>query len=56
MKEIIKSKGMIGFVVFVLGITYMNAGTFHPMEEDKNSNLLAYQDSSITTKMERPNS
>ncbi len=47
MKEIMKSKGMIGFIIFILGITYLNAGTFHYMEEGQNSNLIAYQDSSV---------
>jgi len=32
MKEIVKSKTMIGFIVFILGITYMNGVQTNKME------------------------
>ena len=42
MKEIVKSKIMIGFVAFILGITYMNGIQTKQMEEKSNTNQDSY--------------
>lgn len=34
MKELLKSKIMIGFIVFILGITYIDSINVKKMEED----------------------
>jgi hypothetical protein len=34
MKELLKSKIMIGFIIFVLGITYIDSVNVKKMEED----------------------
>ncbi len=35
MKEILKSKVMIGFAIFVIGFAYFNASSSKKMEENK---------------------
>lgn len=37
MKEIIKSKVMVGFIVFVLGITYIDSMNVKRLEQETNS-------------------
>lgn len=39
MKDILKSKVMIGFIIFVLGFTYLNAS----LEQKKNDQQFADQ-------------
>lgn len=44
MKELLKSKIMIGFIIFVLGITYIDSINVKKMEENTkiaNDNLIS---------------
>ncbi len=44
MKEMIKSKFMIGFVVFVVGFTYMNSTQMKGMMEDESNVEIMYNE------------
>lgn len=37
MKEMLHSKVLIGFILFVLGFTYMNSNQMNYLEQDENS-------------------
>lgn len=42
MKEMIKSKGMVAFIIFILGVSYLNAMGFQNLEqtEDKDTMIV----------------
>lgn len=42
MKEIAKSKFMIGFVVFVLGVSYINSTQMNILKENDTTNEIMY--------------
>lgn len=42
MKELLKSKIMIGFVVFMLGFTYVNAVGMKDLENKEEDNLVVF--------------
>lgn len=33
MKEMVKSKGIVAFIIFILGVTYFNASTISHLEQ-----------------------
>lgn len=39
MKEILKSKVMMGFIILVLGITYFNSAEVHKLDEAKKASI-----------------
>lgn len=44
MKEMLKSKFMIGFVVFVVGFSYINSTQMNVLKEENTVKEIAYVD------------
>jgi len=44
MKEMLKSKFMIGFVVFVVGFSYINSAQINVLKENNNNQEIVYVD------------
>ena len=42
MKEMLHSKVLVGFIVFVLGFTYLNCTQISHFDEEANSNEILY--------------
>lgn len=42
MKEMLKSKFMIGFIVFVVGFSYVNSTQMNVLNEENSVNELVY--------------
>jgi hypothetical protein len=42
MKEIVKSKYMVGFMIFVIGFTYINSIQLRGMNEIDNKNEIVF--------------
>ena len=44
MKEMLKSKFMIGFIVFVVGFSYINSAQMNILKENNSNQEIVYMD------------